>query len=285
MDGYFSDASVIRSVHRNKIMVLAGPRALLMQAAHPVAFAGFLASTEMLRDPHARLRRTGEVLHAVVFGDRASARRATARVRAVHGRLRGELTEPAGRFPAGTRWAADDPELLLWILATLVDSSLIVYDRYVGALDCVQRESYWEDYRVVGSLLGLADRDMPKHVGDLEAYTADMLAGDVLHVSSRARELALGIVLQPPVSVAMRPLLELMNFVTVGLLPPTLRRQYGLHWDSIRELTLRVGAEGAKRLVLPALPPAIRYDRASHGVSIVSAPTTRPRNPPAAASS
>jgi uncharacterized protein (DUF2236 family) len=118
MDGYFTDDSVIRLVHRNKIMALAGPRALLMQAAHPVAFAGFVASTETLRDPHERLRRTGQVLHTIVFGDRESARRVTARVRAVHRRLRGELTEPAGRFPARTRWAADDPGLLLWILAT-----------------------------------------------------------------------------------------------------------------------------------------------------------------------
>jgi uncharacterized protein (DUF2236 family) len=262
VDGYFNDASVIRLVHRNKIMALAGPRALLMQAAHPVAFAGFLASTEMLRNPHARLRRTGEVLHTIVFGDRPSARRATARVRAVHRRLSGELPDPAGRFAAGTRWAADDPGLLLWILATLVDSSLIVYDRYVGTLDRRQRESYWEDFRIVGSLFGLADRDMPTGLRDLEAYTGDMLAGDVLHVSPRARELALEIVLQPPVCIAMRPLLELTNFVTVGLLPSTLRHQYGLTWDGGRELMLRFGAGYTKRLVLPALPPSIRYDRA-----------------------
>jgi uncharacterized protein (DUF2236 family) len=260
VDGYFNDASVIRLVHRNKIMALAGPRALLMQAAHPVALAGFLASTETLRDPHARLRRTGEVLHTIVFGDRGSAKRATDRVRTVHRRLRGELTEPAGRFPAGTRWAADDPGLLLWVLATLVDSSLIVYDRYVGTLDRRQRESYWEDYRTVGSLFGLADGDMPAGLRDLEAYTGDMLAGDVLHVSPRARKLALAIVLQPPVCFAMRPLIELTNFVTVGLLPSTLRHQYGLKWDGRRELMLRVGAGYTKRFVLPAVPSMVRYD-------------------------
>ena len=60
----------------------------------------------------------------------------------------------------------------------------------------------------------------------------------------------------------MRPLLELTNFVTVGLLPSTLRQQYGLTWDGGRELMLRFGAGYTKRLVLPALPPTIRYDRA-----------------------
>jgi uncharacterized protein (DUF2236 family) len=234
-----------------------------MQAAHPVAFAGFFASTETLRDPYPRLQRTAEVLHTIVFGDRASATRATTRVREVHRHLHGELTEAAGRFPAGTRWAADDPELLLWILATLVDSSLIVYDRYIGALDRNQRESYWADYRVVGSLFGLADREMPESIQDLEAYTAEMLAGDVLYVSPRARELAIEIVMHPPVLPAMRPALELTNFITIGLLPATLRHQYGLTWGCARELTLRVGAEYTKRLVLPMLPPTIRYDRAA----------------------
>src|ERR1700686_1408718 len=162
MTGYFNDDSIIRRVHRNKVMALSGPRALLMQAAHPVAFAGFFASTGAMQDPYARLRRTGEVLHTIAFGERARASRATARVRAVHRRVRGQLDEAAGRFPAGTPGAADGPDLLLWILATLVDSGLIVYQRYVGALGRDEREAYWADYRVVGSLFGLADGDMPK---------------------------------------------------------------------------------------------------------------------------
>ncbi len=261
MAGHFNDDSIIRHVHRNKVMALAGPRALLMQAAHPVAFAGFFMSTDSIQDPYPRLRRTGEVLHMIVFGERARASRATARVRAVHRRVRGELAEPAGRFPAGTPWAADDPDLLLWILATLVDSSLVVYERYVGALGRDEREAYWADYRVVGSLFGLSDRDMPERISELEDYIGDMLGGDVLYVSPQARELAIQIVMHPPVPLAARPLLEVANFVTIGLLPAKLRRQYGLGWDPVRGLMLRVGAEYTKRLVVPVLPPRIRYGR------------------------
>src|SRR6478609_5393361 len=121
MPGYFEDHSLIRRVQREHVSELAGPRALLMQAAHPVAFAGFFASTGALADPYARLRRTADVIDAVVFGEREAADAATARVRRVHGRFRGRLAEPAGPFPAGTPWAADDPDLLLWIIATLAD--------------------------------------------------------------------------------------------------------------------------------------------------------------------
>lgn len=259
--GYFNSDSIIRLVHRNKVMALSGPRALLMQAAHPVAFAGFFATTDTLRDPYVRIRRTADVLHTIVFGERSRASRATARVRAIHGRVRGQLAEPAGRFPAGTPWAADDPDLLLWILATLVDSSLVVYERYVGVISRDQREAYWADYRVVGSLFGLADSEMPETIGEFEAYIADMLAGDVLYVSPQARELAIQIVMRPPVPLPARPMLELANFVTVGLLPANLRRQYGFRWDPVRGLMLRLGAEYAKHLVLPALPSRIRYGR------------------------
>jgi uncharacterized protein (DUF2236 family) len=257
--GYFNDDSMVRRVHREHVVALAGPRALLMQAAHPVAFAGFLRSTDALDDPYRRLRRTARVLHTVIFGERTRAAHATARVRAVHHRARGALEQSAGSFPAGTPWAADDPDLLLWVLASLVDSNLVVYERYVRTLPRDERERYWADYRVIGSLFGLRDADMPATFEELATYVDDMLGGEELHVSPEARELAIEIVLRPPVPLTRRPLLELANFVTVGLLPGPLRRQYGLRWDPIRGLILRVGAEYAKRLLVPVLPSRIRY--------------------------
>ncbi len=259
MPGYFDDDSLIRRVHREHVVALSGPRALLMQAAHPVAFAGFFMSTGALDDPYARLRRTAEVLDKIMFGERADADRATARVRHVHSRVRGTLPEPVGRFPAGTPWAADDPELLLWIIATLADSGLLVYQRYVGRLSRDERDAYWRDHRVMGRLFGLSESDMPQTIEELEMYIDEMLRADLLHVSPQARELAIEIVMRPPVPVAARPLRELANFITIGLLPDKLRRQYDLGWDPVRGLMLRVGAEYARRLLVPALPRRVRY--------------------------
>src|SRR5438270_5102909 len=150
MDGVFPDDAMIRRVHREHVMALAGPRALLMQAAHPVAFAGFFAHTGALDEPYERLNRTARIVELVVFGPREQAERATRHVRAIHRRVRGELRAPAGRFPAGTPYAADDPALLLWILATLVDSGLAVYQRYVRDLTREERDAYWRDYRTFG---------------------------------------------------------------------------------------------------------------------------------------
>ena len=267
MDAYFTDDSMIRRVHREQVVALNGPRALLMQAAHPVAFAGFFMSTGALDDPYARLRRTAEVLNTAVYGDRADADAATGRVRHVHSRVRGTLPHAVGRFPAGTPWGADDPDLLLWIIATLADSGSLVYERYVAPLSRAERDAYWADWRLVGSLFGLKDAEMPSSSRVLELYMQEMLDGDVLHVSPQARDLGIEIVMRPPVPLAARPLLELANFITVGLLPEPIRRQYGFSWNPVRALTLRVGQEYTRRVVVPALPPRMRFGPAARAAA------------------
>jgi uncharacterized protein (DUF2236 family) len=256
--GVFGEDSVLRLVHREGVVGLAGPRALLMQAAHPVAFEGFFAHTGALDEPYERLSRTAAVLDTITWGSQAEAERATRRVRAMHRRVRGSLALPAGRFPAGTPYAADDPALLLWILAALADSSRLVYERYVRSLSASEREAYWEDWRVIGRMFGLGAAEMPRHFADFERYMRRMVTGPDLHVTPRAREVAVEIVMRPPVPLQMRPLVELANFVTVGLLPARLRRGYGLRWDPAREVALRGGAEYAKRVLVPLLPSRLR---------------------------
>ncbi len=255
----FDDGSMLRRVQRERVIALAGPRALLLMAAHPVAFEGFFAQTGALDDPYARLRRTAEVLEALAFGPKERAQRMTRRVRAVHRKVRGVIPQAAGPFPAGTPYAADDPELLLWILATLADSNLLVHDRYVRPLSAEERNRYWLDFKILGREFGLRQQDMPKDIDAFDAYMVHMIQGPDLFVTDRARELAIEIVLEPPVSLAARPLLELANFVTVGLLPARLRREYQLSWDPARQLVLGGGAQYARRVLLPLLPGRVRY--------------------------
>ena len=214
-----------------------------------------------MEDPYPRLERTARVLNTIVFGRRQDADRATARVRRVHGRMRGTLPEPAGRFPAGTPWAADDPALLLWILATLAQSSLLVYEYYVSPLTPAEQDDYWRDHRVLGRLFGLREQDMPSGWQGLSDYLEAMLAGDDLWVSPQARELGVQIVLHPPVPLAARPLLGVANFAIVGLLPAGLRRQYGLGWDPVRGLVHWGGAQYTRRILVPLLPGRLRRNR------------------------
>jgi uncharacterized protein (DUF2236 family) len=256
--GYFTDASPLREVVGHRVTALSGPRALLVMAAHPVAFQGFFAHTGALDDPYARLQRTAQIMDAVAFDTREKADRLTRRVRTMHARVRGELTEPAGRFPAGTPYRGDDPDLLLWILAALADSALLVFGKYVRRLDRDARDAVWRDYRVVGRHFGLTDAAMPATIEDFDEYMTGMLRSGDLLVTPQARELAVDIVLRPPVPLRLRPLLELVNQITVGLLPASIRRMYGFSWDPLRAVALHGGAEYVKRVLVPVLPERVR---------------------------
>jgi uncharacterized protein (DUF2236 family) len=198
------------------------------------------------------------VLAAITWGTRAEADAATAPVRAIHAKVRGRLREPVGRFAAGTPWRADDPELLLWIIATLVDSNLLVYQRYVRELSRDEQEAYWQDFRIVGTLFGLALEDSPADLGAFRAYMDTMLRSGDLEVDDQARDLAVRIVMRPPLPAHLLPVRELVNQVTIGLLPPEVRRLYGFAWDPVRAVAVRGGAEYLRRLVVPLLPPKLR---------------------------
>ncbi|MBA2763179.1 MAG: DUF2236 domain-containing protein [Thermoleophilaceae bacterium] len=261
MDSYFDDRSMMRVIHRERAVALSGPRALLMQAAHPLAVAGLLAHSDALDAPYDRLARTAEVMSTIGFGSRVEANRITRRVRGMHRKVSGTLDQPTGRYPAGTPYRADDPELLLWVLFTLVDSGIDVYSRYVRSLDRDERAAYWQDYKIVGRLFGLADSDLPDTLADLEDYRNEMFTGDTLHVSDWARTTARRIVMEPPVPLWARPLLEAANFTTIALLPDRIREMYGflpLPPVPVRKLAVAGGAEYAKRLLIPLLPDRLR---------------------------
>ena len=244
--GYFTDDSMLRRVQREYVVAIAGPRALLMQAAHPEAFEQFIKRTGSLDDPYGRLHRTAAVLTAIGFGTKEAADRATRPVRSIH-----------------RHYGADQPHLLLWILGTLIDSNLLVYQRYVGPLSRDERQAYYEDFKVVGTLFDL--HEMPDTIEDFEAYMRGMLRSGDLHVSQEAKDLAIDIVMRPPLPPVMLPVRELVNQVTVGLLPKEIRRLYGFRWDPARAVALRGQQEYVRRLLLPALPTRMRLSPASRG--------------------
>ncbi len=262
LDGYFTDESMLRRINRERVVALSGPRALLMQAAHPLAVSGLLAHTDSLDEPYERLERTAEVVNAIGFGTREDADRMTAPVRAAHRRVRGKLKESVGPYPARTPYRADDPELLMWVLFTLIDSALVVYRLYVGELSRDEEAEYWEDFKTMGELFGLRRSEMPARLADLDDYRREMLEGDRLHVTEWARKTARRIVFEPPVPLPARPLVETANFITIALLPDTIREQYGfspLPPARLRRALVAGGAQYVKRVLLPVLPSSLRF--------------------------
>jgi uncharacterized protein (DUF2236 family) len=253
--GLFGPGSMVWAVARERVLVAAGPAALLMQLAHPLVAAGVAAHSDFRRDPFSRLRSTLDATLTISFGDSEQAKASAARVTAVHRRVRGQLAERVGPFEAGTSYAATDPALAMWVHATLVVAALDAFDALVRPLSRGERGRYVEEAKPFAALFGVTDEVIP---ADLDAFDAYVRATvDSLAVGADARTLSRA-VLRPPLRRALVPASWTTGVVTAWLLPEPLRRQYGLAWNAHRAAAARaIGA--ATRAALRALPPAVRY--------------------------
>jgi uncharacterized protein (DUF2236 family) len=218
-------------VNAERVSLLAWSRAILLQLAHPLVAAGV--------DEHStfragrltaalRLHHTVRAMLSLTFGSDAARDATIATINAIHRRVNGTLREAVGPFAAGTPYSAEDPALLLWVHATLLESIPLVYERIVRPLSARERDDYCEEARWVPRALGAPD-GAPRTWQELQEYRARMHASGVLVVSGQARELARA-VLAPPMATAVWPAAYLNRLITVGLLPPEVRQQYGFSW-------------------------------------------------------
>jgi uncharacterized protein (DUF2236 family) len=247
MDGYFDDDAAVRLIGRESVLMLGGPRALLMQAAHPLVAAGIVDHSRYREDPWRRLARTMAALYTIVFGTREQADRMGALTRSVHRRVRGER--------GGRPYAASDPELMLWVHSTLVDTGLAMYETYVGPVAPALAEEFYEQMKLVGTVFGVPEDVHPATLAAFRAYQRELLGGE-LRVGADARAVA-DSVLRPPVPLPLRPALRALALQSAGTLPPELREQYGLRWSVADRAALFASSRSSRRLV-PFLPAPLR---------------------------
>jgi uncharacterized protein (DUF2236 family) len=242
MPGLFPDDAVIRRVGAEPFLLLGGGRALLMQLAHPSVAAGVAEHSGFEADPFGRLRRTLEAVNAVVYGTAEEADLAARRVWAVHERV------------VGATYRANDPELLMWVNATLIDTTLSLHARFLRPLRGADADRFYEESTLVGEMFGVPRDLQPPDLPAFRAYVREMV--HTLQVSETARLLA-DAVLHPKLPWPVEPGMVLARELTAGLLPRRLREQFGLGWDRNRKAALLL-AGAASRQVLPRVPSVVR---------------------------
>jgi uncharacterized protein (DUF2236 family) len=243
--GLFDEESITRRVNRENILLLGGGRALLMQIAHPKVAAGVDEYSDFRAHPIRRLRRTIRMTMAIVFGDRETALGAARTVNQVHAKV------------SGSDYRALDPDLLLWVHATLADTALVTYETFVQPLEPREREEFYQEFKLLGELLGIPRDRFPDRYGDFNAYLEQMMspAGPV-RVGTRALELGAQI-LRPRLRLLPGPVMVPLNVITTGLLPPALRDQYGLLWGPRQQRAYRLAVTTLPK-VIAITPPLIR---------------------------
>lgn len=247
--GLFGPGSAAWRIDREAMVLAGGTCALLMQLAHPAVAAGVAQHSDFRADPFARLRRTLSTSYAVVFGTTPQAERAIRRMNAIHGRVRGAVPE------TGEAYRALQPDLLLWVHATLIDTALRVYDRYVRPLSAQEANAYHAEARQIAVRLGVPDELFPATLGGLRAWMRRLIDAGEVGVTPTARWLAPAVLY--PTRFPPRAAWEAAHLVSFSVMPDPIRRGYGIRWSPARERSMRRVAAASRRL-LPLLPAPLR---------------------------
>lgn len=163
-DGYFGPGSVTWRLAADLTGPVAGLRSLVVQALHPLAMAGVDQHSDWRADPVARFASTLKFVTIRTYGDRAAADRAAAIVRKIHQRVRG--TDPV----TGKPYAAEDPELLLWVHAIEVDSVLRTAILFGARVTADDADRYVAEMTAAAELIGMPRGLAPASVAELDDY-------------------------------------------------------------------------------------------------------------------
>ena len=180
----------------------------------------------------------------------------TRRVRGVHDRIHGPIDEDGGRYHRGQRYTAHDEGSLLWVHATLVETTVMAYELGIATLSPAEKEAYYQESKLFGALFGISEEALPPDWPAFKRYCEDMAASDALAVGRPARETAR--FLLSDTRAMTRPFMRVYSALTTGLLPPRIREEYGLPFGPAEEATYRGTLRAVKR-VWPLLPDRTRW--------------------------
>lgn len=237
-DGLFGPASVVWRVHGDVTsMMVGGISGLLLQMLHPAVLAGVWDHSNFRTDLLGRLRRTARFIALTSYGGREEAEAAIARVRAIHGRV-------AGNLPDGTPYRADDPRLLAWVHVTEAVSFLNGWCRYAEPrMSAGDRDRYFAEMARLGEALG-AD-PVPHSQG--EAIRLIDAMRPELKVDARTQEVAALVLGAPAHRPGATPLQRLTMQAAVDLLPDWARRMHGFSGPGPFAPFVRAGTAGVAR--------------------------------------
>uniref|UniRef100_A0A942Y9V3 DUF2236 domain-containing protein n=1 Tax=Neobacillus citreus TaxID=2833578 RepID=A0A942Y9V3_9BACI len=231
--GFFGPGSAVWSVHGGQQTILAGVRALLVQALHPGALAGVADHSRYREDPFGRLAGTIRWIYTVSHGDTAAARGASAWVRRLHERVQGEYVDGHG---VTRPYSANDPDLARWVHLAFTDAFLrsaqLWGDPIPGGPDAYVRE-----WAVAARLMGVDDP--PESDLELREQMNGYLDRGELAVTARTLDVV-RFIRTPPVARMLRPGYRVLFDGAVSSLDPRHRSMLRLRTPTIGPVGLPV---------------------------------------------
>lgn len=240
----------IADVAPESVLLAGAGRALLLQLAHPPVGRGVVRHSDFAADPLRRLHGTLRYIYAQTNGTPEQAAAARDWVDRAHAPVHGAAH---GGRPA---YDAHDPQLQLWVAATLYDSATLVREAVLPPLGDEEAERLYRDYALLATALRMPADLWPPTREDFARYRDGVVAGlSVDETVARAGRELLAARNAPRWVRAAMPLARLL---TAGFLPEGLREPFGLAWSPRRERAFRA-ALSVTRVVYPRLPRAVRH--------------------------
>ncbi|WP_125615222.1 oxygenase MpaB family protein [Specibacter cremeus] len=242
--------SGIADIAPESVLLAGAGRAILLQLAHPAVGHGVARHSNFAANPLKRLNGTLTYIYALTNGTPEQRAAAVGWVRRAHAPVRGEAGDD---HPA---YDARDPNLQLWVAATLYDSAMVVYDAVFPALEPAVADAVYRDYAMLGTALGMPAGLWPASRADFAAYWAGQVGA--LRVDGTVRAVADELMAARNAPWWLRAPMPVARFLTAGLLPDSVRDQYGMPWSPRRDRWLaalfRVTAG-----TWPLLPARLRH--------------------------
>jgi uncharacterized protein (DUF2236 family) len=234
--------------------------ALLLQVAHPTVAAGVREHSDFEHDPWGRLWRTLDFLNLLIYAGPDAAARTGRALRELHRPIRGVA-------PDGRRYHALEPAAYAWVHATLCEAILGAHRLFGCRLRPDEEARFYAEWRALGRLLGVRDRDLPGDWAGFRAYVDEVVdtrledndvVQAVLRTLRRPAAPPLAAALPPAAWRALRlPSARCSELATIALLPPRLRSRFGLRLGSREARELRAFA-ALSRAATPLMPPSMR---------------------------
>ncbi|MGO4534566.1 oxygenase MpaB family protein [Leifsonia sp. 2MCAF36] len=224
----------VRDIASEALTLAGGGRALLLQIAHPAVGRGVAEHSDFASRLMDRFDATMLYLTASMYGSPDEVRAMRRMVNRAHAPVHGG---PVGTdTSAGTHGAAYnayDPELQLWVAATLYETMMNLHRRVYGPLAADQADAAYQELVRALSNLQLRPEKWPESRAAFDEYWERMVRslrvdGDVLAVSRQ--------ILHPSgVPWWLRPTLPTLRLLTAGLLPESVRSEFRLPWSARRQ--------------------------------------------------
>jgi uncharacterized protein (DUF2236 family) len=240
----------MRQVVQEGILLAGGAVAILLQVALPGVGAGVNEHSNFAYRVRDRLRTTMTYVYCMGWGSPDEKRAVIDMIWQAHQPVKGRLAD-------GTTYSALDPDLQLWVAATLYGTAIDIYQRIFGRVDDELHDQMYREYSIVASSLQVPPEMWPPTRADFWVYWDDMIANR-LDVTDHARSVGRDLLALKHAPLHMRALMPYIRLVTAEWLPDQIREAYGIRRNGRAKHAWYKFNEAVVRAIYPALPTRLR---------------------------